>query len=72
MRDPLGSRGGERKSRAASHGKADDCNFVEVERIDHAGEVAGEMTGRVAAGVIGRIAMPVAALIVGDDGMAIG
>ena len=72
MRDPLRSCGGERKRRAASHGKADNRNLVEVERIDDASEVAAEMSARVMAGVVRRIAMAVAALIIGDDSMAIG
>src|SRR5262249_30377048 len=72
MRDPLGSRGGERKRGAASHGKADNRNLVEVERIDDTGEVAAEMSARVTAG--GGPALPnaVSALIIGDDRMAIG
>src|SRR5262245_1276023 len=72
MRDPLRPSGGERKSRAASQGKADNRNLVEVERIDDAGEVAGEMSAGVTGGVIRGIAMAVAALVVGDDRMAIG
>src|SRR5262249_13074423 len=72
MRDPLGPSSGERKSRAASQGKADNRNLVEAERIDDAGEVAGEMSARVTAGVVRGIAMAVAALVVGDDPMAIG
>jgi len=72
MRDPLGPCGSERKRRAASHGKADNRKLVEVERIDDASEVAAEMSARVTAGVVRRIAMAVAALIVGDDRMAIG
>src|SRR5262245_64807267 len=72
MRDPIGSRRGERKSRTASHGEADNRNLVEVECIDDAGEVAGEMSARITGGVIGRIAVAVAALIVRDDRMAIG
>src|SRR5262249_2084361 len=46
--------------------------LVEVERIDDTGEVAAEMSARVTAGVVRRIAIAVAALIVGDDRMAIG
>src|SRR5215510_15340336 len=72
MRDPIRSRRGERKSRTASHGEADNRNLVEVECIDDAGEVAGEMSARITGGVIGRIAVAVAALIVGGDRMAIG
>src|SRR5262249_59393304 len=56
MRDPLGSRGGERKRGAASHGKADNRNLGEVERIDDTGEGAAEMSARVTAGVVRRIA----------------
>src|SRR5262245_5517924 len=72
MRDPLGPSSGERKSRAASQRKADNRNLVEAERIDDAGEVAGEMSARVTGGVVRGIAMAVAALVVGDDRMAIG
>src|SRR5262249_48235952 len=67
MRDPIGSCRGERKSRTASHGKADNRNLFEVECIDDAGEVVSEMSARVTGGVIRRIAVAVAALIVGDD-----
>src|SRR5262252_8368462 len=72
MRDALRSCGGERKRGAASHGKADSRNLVEVERIDDTGEVAAEMSARVAAGVVRRIAMAVAALVIGDERVAIG
>src|SRR5262249_43556323 len=72
MRDPLGPSGGERKSRAASQGKADNRDLVEAESIDDACEVAGEMSARVTGGVVRGIAMAVAALVVSDDRTAIG
>src|SRR5262249_35482471 len=72
MRDALRSCGGERKRGAASHGKADNRNLGESARIDDSGEVAAEMSARVAAGVVRRIAMAVAALVIGDDRVAIG
>ena len=71
MGDPIRSCGRKRKCRASSHRKADHRNLVVVERIDDAREIAGEVAARISRGVIGRIALTVAALVVSDDRVAI-
>jgi hypothetical protein len=72
MRDPLGPGRRKRKCGPSSHGKAHERDLVVTERIDDAGEIAGKMRARITAGVIGGIALTMAALIVSDDGVAIG
>src|SRR5947208_4512967 len=72
MRDPLRPCGCKRKCRASSQRKADNGNLVVREPIEDAGEVAREMSSGITAGIVRRVALPMATLVVGDDGVAIG
>src|SRR5262245_5737756 len=72
MGDPIRSCGRKRKGRASSHGKAHNRDLVVIEGIDDACEIAGKMGARILRGIVGRIAMTVPALVVSDDGVAVG
>jgi hypothetical protein len=71
MRHAFRFAGGERQGRAAPERKADECGALDLERVEHAHEIARQEACRITLRRRWSVRQAMAALIVGDDAKAL-